>query len=265
MAKLPPKKPQPPKHDNHERWIVSYADLLTLLLATFVVLYASSQRDKHKADEIAKSFLEAFHGTPPAATTPVPSGSRGILQHQDSAVPKPKETPSSQQLPRTVTHQLLASMQTLQALQLQLSSLFQPMIDKRQVKIATAPLTLNIQLDASVLFPSGKAELKPEGVALLRQVAAGFLHLPGGFRIIVQGYTDNQPIATAEFPSNWALSAARSVTVVELFQGAGVAGNQLAAEGFGEFSPVADNGTDAGRAQNRRVVIMVHAPDPSQN
>jgi chemotaxis protein MotB len=264
MAGLNKKNQKQHKSENHERWVISYADLLTLLLATFVVLYASSQHDRHKEDEIAQSFIKAFHGMPPQVMTPTPTGSRGILQHQDSAVPKPEETSAAAKLPKSMAHQLSDSMQTLQTMQLRLSALFQPMIDKHQVTVTNTPLTLTVQLDASVLFPSGEADLKPEGAALLKQVAAGFLNLPEGFRIVVQGYTDNQPIATAQFPSNWSLSAERAVTVVALFASSGVAGGQLAAEGFGEFSPLADNSNDAGRAQNRRVVVVVHAPDPSQ-
>jgi len=251
---------------NHERWVVSYADLLTLLLATFVVLYASSTRNKNKEGELAEAFIKAFHGAPPAVVVAQPSGSRGVLQHQVSPVPKPVEVPSSaaSKIPNDMARQLADEMATLQELQMKLSAVFQPMIDKHQVTVTNAPLTLTIQLDASVLFPSGEAALKPEAVALLNRVAAGFVRLPDGFRIVVQGYTDNQPISTAQFPSNWSLSAERAVTVVQLFVKNGVNGNQLAAEGFGEFAPIADNVTDAGRAQNRRVVVVVHAPDPAQ-
>jgi chemotaxis protein MotB len=255
------KKLRAEKQVNHERWVISYADLLTLLLATFVVLYASSSRNHHKEDELAMAFIKAFHGTPPAVIMPKPSGSRGVLQHQVSPIPKPIEAPGSK-LPKDVAHQVEQSMQALQALQLKLISLFQPMIDKHQVTITNAPLTLTIQLDASVLFPSGEAALKPEAVTLLKQVAAGLVKLPADFAIVVQGYTDNQPIATAQFPSNWSLSSERSVTVVQLFTDAGLPGGQLAAEGFGEFSPIADNSTDPGRALNRRVVVVVHAPAP---
>jgi chemotaxis protein MotB len=262
MAKLPPKKPAAVKPENHERWVISYADLLTLLLATFVVLYASSTRNHHKEDEIAEAFVQAFHGTPPTVPVTTPSGSRGILQHQDSPIPKPVEAPNTAKLPKEVAHKVADSMKALQAMQLKLTTLFQPMIDKHQVTMQNAPLQLTIQLDASVLFPSGEAQLKPEAVTLLTQVAQGFTGLPDGFTIVVQGYTDNQPIVTADFPNNWALSAARAVTVVSLFQGTGVSGSQLAAEGFGEFQPVADNATDAGRAQNRRVVVVVRAPEP---
>ena len=256
-----PKKP-PEKAPNHERWVISYADLLTLLLATFVVLYASSTRNHHKEDEIALAFIKAFHGTPPAVMTPKPTGSKGILQHQTSPIPTQATSPGSK-LPQNVAHQLAKSMQALQDLQLKLSSLFQPLIIKHQVTITNAPLTLTIQLDASVLFPSGQAALKPEAVVLLKQVAAGLKQLAPDFTIVVQGYTDNQPIATAQFPSNWSLSSERSVTVVQLFTDNGVPGGQLAAEGFGEFAPIADNTTDPGRTQNRRVVVVVHAPAPA--
>src|SRR6516165_6012908 len=262
-ATPPGPKKAPGKRPNHERWIISYADLLTLLLATFVVLYASSTRNTHKEDEIALAFIKAFHGTPPAVITPKPSGSKGVLQHEVSPIPKPVESPGSR-LPKDVAHQVEQSMKALQALQFKLSQLFQPLIDQHEVTISNAPLTLTIQLDASVLFPSGEAALKPDAVTLLKQVAAGLMQLPPDFNIVVQGYTDNQPINTAQFPSNWSLSAERSVTVVQLLTASGVPGRQLAAEGFGEFSPVADNTSDAGRAQNRRVVVVVHAPAPGE-
>ncbi len=264
-AKLPAKKKKPEPPANHERWIISYADLLTLLLATFVVLYASSSRNKFKQEEITKAFIEAFHGSPPAVIVSQPSGSRGVLQHQVSPIPKRMESSSSAdaKIPRNMARQLAKDIQTLQQLHLKLSALFQPMIDKHQVTINDAPLTLTIQLDASVLFDSGDATLKPRAVTLLSQVGAGLTQLPAGYRITVQGYTDNKPIATTQFPSNWSLSVERAVAVVRLFVGNGVGGDVLAAEGFGEFSPIAGNDTDAGRALNRRVVVVIHAPEPA--
>jgi len=112
-----------------------------------------------------------------------------------------------------------------------------------------------------VLFTSGKATLIPKAASLLKKVATALKPLPAPFTITVQGYTDNQPIKTAEYPSNWSLSAERAVSVVQLFSGNGIDGGRLTAEGFGEFSPFASNSTDAGRSQNRRVLIVVHAPD----
>ena len=264
MSKLafgPAKKSEKPA--NHERWVISYADLLTLLLATFVVLYASSVRDKHKSDEVAASFVRAFHGTPvPVVSSP--AGNAGVLQHQPSPILRPQESPASanSKIPKKMEHQLSQDIQSLQNLQMKLAALMQPLVDKHEVSIDSQPLTLTIQLDASVLFPSGEADLKPPAVVLLNQVAASLVQLPAPFTIVVQGFTDNQPIATAQFPSNWSLSAERAVTVVELFATDGVRGGQLAAQGFGEFGALASNGTDAGRAQNRRVLLVVHAPDP---
>ncbi|HUW79476.1 MAG TPA: OmpA family protein [Acidocella sp.] len=259
----PPAGKKPKKTPNHERWVISYADLLTLLLATFVVLYASSTRNKYKLDEEAASFVKAFHGTPPSVVTS-PSADRGVMQHQPSPIPRPVAAPASanSKIARQMAHQLSAEILSLQKLQTKLTGLMQPLVDKHEVSIHGQPLTLTIQLDSSVLFPSGEATLKPPAVTLLKQVAAGLTELPAPFTIAVQGYTDDQPIDTPQFPSNWSLSAERAVSVVALFWSEGVNGNQLAAQGFGQFSPAASNATDAGRAQNRRVVIVVHSPDP---
>jgi chemotaxis protein MotB len=265
MAQMPKPRKHAEKAPNHERWIISYADLLTLLLATFVVLYASSTRNHRKMEEVARSFLAAFHGSPPAVTIPQPTGSRGVLKNLQSPVPQKVEAPNraQAQIPEKIAKQLTHNMQALQQLQLQLRNLFQPMLQKGQVSIRSEPLTLTIQLDASVLFDSGEAVLKPAAVALLSQVGKGLVNLPPGFLVTVQGYTDNQPIATSQFPSNWSLSAERAVAVVQLFQQSGVNGNNLTAEGFGEFSPAASNDEAQGRALNRRVVIVVHAADPT--
>jgi chemotaxis protein MotB len=261
-ANLPGSRKKPEKPPNHERWVISYADLLTLLLATFVVLYASSSRNTHKEDELAASFVRAFHGTPPSVVTNS-GASRGIMQHQVSPIPRPVEAPAAanSKISRQMAHQLTAEILSLSKLQQKLTGLLQPLITKHEVAIQSQPLTLTIQLDASVLFPSGEATLMPPGVALLNKVAPSLIQLPAQFTIVVQGYTDDQPIATAQFSSNWSLSAERAVRVVELFATDGVNGSQLAAQGFGQFAPLAPNTTDAGRAQNRRVVVVVHAPD----
>lgn len=261
---IPGVEKKPEKPVNHERWVISYADLLTLLLATFVVLYASSTQNKHKEDQVAASFVKAFVGTPPSIVA-ASAASKGVMAHQPSPIPQPVEAPASanSKIPKRMAHQLTADILSLQQLQQQLNDLLHPMIAGHQVSITSAPLTLTIQLDASVLFPSGQAALKPDAVTLLTRVAGALVKLPGQFSIVVQGFTDDQPIATAQFPSNWSLSAERAVSVVQLFIGAGVAGSKMAAEGFGQFAPIAPNTDDTGRAQNRRVTIVVHAPDPA--
>jgi chemotaxis protein MotB len=253
------------KKPNHERWVISYADLLTLLLALFVVLYASSTRNKQKMAEEAESFVEAFHGTPHAVVQTQTAG-QGIMPHQVSPRPQPDpspHTPHTSALSRQVELRLEAEILALDKLHEKLQFLLQPLTAKRQVVITQQPLTLTIQLNASVLFPNGKAELMPAAQLLLAQVAGSLSQLPPAFTVVVQGYTDNQPIKTAQFPSNWSLSVERSVSVVQLLATKGVSSNQLAAEGFGQFSPIASNATDAGRAQNRRVILVIHAPDPN--
>ena len=94
-------------------------------------------------------------------------------------------------------------------------------------------------------------------------IAAKLKVLPDQFSMVVQGYTDNQPIATSQFPSNWSLSVERAVSVVTLFVAQGIDGTRLSAQGFGEFAPSVTNDTPDGRAQNRRVVVVIHAPAPS--
>jgi chemotaxis protein MotB len=290
---------------------------MTLLLALFVVLFASSTRDKTKMEEEARSLMEAFHGENPAVIQ-FQGAEQGILHHQPSPVPKPVEHPAPRvphlptvatrtappspytKLPRhaeevvehpappqplvrpiqaatpappptpstpqprlsyEVAQRLAAEALALQTVKEQLESLLQPLTSAHQVTIAATPLTLTISLDAAVLFDTGKASLMPDAAKLLAAVAGSLKTLPEPFSIHLQGYTDDQPIHTAQFPSNWSLSVERAVSVVQLFSDQGIDGTRLAAEGFGQFAPVAANDSEAGRAKNRRVVIVIRAPD----
>ncbi len=252
------------KKPNHERWLVSYADLLTLLLALFVVLYASSTRNKDLVAEVEMGMQRAFHATPISIMNTHTAGN-GILQHAVSTVQHPIAHPAThlQHATPKVSKQLEAELVALQNVQVQLSTLLQPMTATKKVSMAAQPLTLVISFDASALFPSGKATLVKPAVTLLGNVAKRLTKLPNQFSIVIQGYTDNKPIDTAQFPSNWSLSAERAVSVVSLFMKQGIDGTRLSAQGFGEFAPFAPNTTAAGRAQNRRVVVVIHAMDPN--
>jgi chemotaxis protein MotB len=260
---MPPRHAKAKKKPSHERWLVSYADLLTLLLALFVVLFASSTQNKAKIEEEAKSIIYAFHGTPPAVVQAA-SGSRGVMQHQPSPIPKPVEHPAPDRPrePPAISRQLQEEMKALQALQERLQEVLQPLIGQKQVTMSEQPLTLTISFSASTLYNSGQATLAPAAQVLLTNVAAKLKQMPSEFSIVIQGYTDNQPIATAQFPSNWSLSAERAISVVSLFVTEGIDGTRLSAQGFGQFAPVASNDNAAGRAQNRRVVVVIHAPVP---
>ena len=294
---------------SHERWVISYADLMTLLLALFVVLFASSTRNKVKMEQEARSLVEAFHGENPAVIQ-FQGAEQGILHHQPSPVPKPVEHPSphvphlptvatrtappspyarparhaeeviehpappqplvrpieaapppipSPPQPRLsydVAQRLAAEALALQHVKEQLESLLQPLTSAHQVTIEATPLTLTISLDAAVLFDTGKASLLPDAAKLLTAVAGSLKTLPEPFSIHLEGYTDNQPIHTAQFPSNWSLSVERAVSVVQLFSDQGIDGTRLAAEGFGEFAPIVPNDSEAGRAKNRRVELV---------
>ena len=197
--------------------------------------------------------------------TQSPSGNSGVLQHQPSPIPKPVEHPAPRQphVPQEISRQLQQEMAELQATQLRLQSVLQPLIGQKQVTMSQQPLTLTISFSASTLYDSGQATLSPPAKILLTNIAAKLKDLPDQFSMVIQGYTDNQPIATAEFPSNWSLSAERAVSVVTLFVAQGIDGTRLSAQGFGEFAPSASNDTADGRAQNRRVVVVIRAPAPS--
>ena len=299
------------KKPNHERWVISYADLMTLLLALFVVLYASSTQNKFKMQEEARSLIAAFRGSSPSVIQ-LHSSEQGIMHHQPSPIPKPLEHPAPRvpQLPKLNTRpspqsrpnlsprqvqeavhhpappappvaappvpqplppqpqlnyqlsqQLAAEAMSLERVREQLEALLQSQISKHEVTIDATPLTLTISLEASVLFNSGRATLLPAASKLLASVSTSLKTLPEPFTIHLAGYTDNQPIRTAQFPSNWSLSVERAVSVIEIFAEQGLDGRRLAAEGFGEYVPIADNTTAAGRSKNRRVVIVIRAPD----
>lgn len=268
MSKKRHKKQNDPGHaPNHERWVISYADLLTLLLATFVVLYASSVRNKLKEDQVAEAFVKAFHGSPSTVIVTQPTGSQGVLQHNVSPIPNHDVAAGSKtsQQNKKIDQQITKDLNNMKEISTQLQAMFQPEIDKNKIAMDNTPLTLSISLNDSVLFASGQTNLKPEAQALLSKIANGLMKLPPGYKIVVRGYTDNQPISTPQFPSNWSLSAERAISVVQLFLKSGIQGDDLGAEGFGQYDPIASNDTADGRYQNRRVVILVQAPSPDAN
>ncbi len=289
---------------SHDRWVISYADFITLLFALFVVLFASSTRNREKMSEEAEGMIAAFHGV--TLSTSTKNGSHGgVLQHQPSVLPRPIENPAPRsphntapakqiepvtlpvppkphaaaiapnaaqpsppppshpvhRLNNALSEQLAEEALALERVQQQLKQLLSPLTSGHQVTIEATPLTLTINLNAAVLFDSGKAELLPEAQKLLANIADSIRTLPEQFSINLQGYTDNQPITTAQFHSNWSLSAERAVSVVELFSQEGIDGSRLSAQGFAQYAPIADNASDDGRAKNRRVVIVIRAAD----
>ena len=242
---------------NVDRWLVSYADFVTLLFAFFVVMYAISSVNEGKYRVLADTFVNEFN-TPPKSSKPIQIGDpiekTSPQDNVNVGIPKPiiADTPTpidkQQQKLAQIAKDVTASLQTL--------------IDQDLIKVSSNNFWVVIEINASVLFSSGSAELEEEGMIPMIKLAAVLAELPN--HIDVEGHTDNLPISTPIYPSNWELSASRSSSVVHLFTKHGIAPNRLAAIGFGEHQPIADNSTIIGRRKNRRVRIVILADKNSR-
>ena len=234
------------EHVNHERWLVSYADLLTLLLAFFVVLFASSVSDKKKAAKMASAMQTAFQQSgifdAHAKTPPLADGA-GTSKGDPSPLEMPFETPESKTGDGRGDEARGAIERSLA-----------PAVQQHMITLRHAEEGLTLSLDTAGFFPSGSAEVRPAALPLLAQIAAA---LPQG-PLRVEGHTDNQPIHTAQYRSNWELSTARAAAIAQvLLRESNVPPGNFAIAGYAEFHPIADNSTEAGRAANRRVDIVL--------
>ena len=255
-------KREPEKHANHERWLVSYADFITLLFAFFVVLYASSQVDHRKVGRLAMAIQVAFQelGVFPASTTQVPI---------DMSEPMPFSTVQAIESAKrntdlshvsSATHDSLAAAASEEAnlttLQAELQQALQHEISQHTVALHREIEGLVISLREFGFFDSGSAALKPSALPALDRIAS--ILAVRACRLRIEGHTDNVPIHTAQMASNWELSTARSTELVRLlilryrFSPA-----RLAAAGYAEYHPIASNDTAQGRAQNRRVDVVI--------
>jgi len=262
------RRKQEEEWENHERWLVSYADFITLLFAFFVVMYAISSVNEGKYRVLSETLVSAFTGHP-MSITPVqnPAESAGptsVLKLPPlPAVAKIAVTPSVAKGVVSPKAQAPKSNTDLQQLQKQMEKLLQPLIRDGSVAIHSSALGVVIDLNAKILFPSGQATLTPEAQQNLAAIAKILKTVP--YQIQVNGFTNDLPIRTAQFPSNWYLSAARAVAVTELFIAEGVNPEHLVAAGYGQYHPIEPNNTAAGLAMNRRVSIVVVAPqNPSK-
>lgn len=246
------------KQQDSERWMVSYADLLTLMLAFFIVLYSQSMSDVSRLKEIAVGMISAFHGNPHVIQQDS-TGNNGILKHHRAAipVPKPAEAAHSPSMSRALQLRIVELNHAEKALRKVLS----PMISNKQVHLSRQPLSLRIRLSSQILYPSGQARLTPSAQKLLTQVDAVLQQLPGSFPIVIQGYTNKRPIHNAQFTSNWELSTMRALSVVHLFRQDGMPGEQLSAQGFSKFHPIDKTDTPGALAANRRVDVLIEAPN----
>ncbi len=248
------RKKKPEEHVNHERWLVSYADFITLLFAFFVVMYSISSVNEGKyrvlSDSISSAFNPSEAGLPIKLNNPLkpPIVSRVAISSADSVNIKNLSAYGGVEASRE-------DKINLRKIAARISKDLAPLIDNKLVKVKKNDLWIEIEIKSSILFSSGKASLQAKARPVLRDVAKVLSDFNN--QIQVEGFTDNIPIATENFQSNWELSAARAANVVHLFSRAGVKPSRLSAVGYGEFKPIADNVTAKGRQANRRVKIIV--------
>lgn len=223
---------------SHERWLVSYADFITLLFAFFVVLYAFARADQKKQTQVVQAINKALHTS--AASASAEAQDTG----QASAV-----AGEAWLTPTQVKYDL-------DRIQHDLSLALAQQIAAKTVALEMGRDGLVISLREAGFFDSGSATPKPAAIATLRAVAARLNGTPYNLR--VEGHTDNVPIHTAQFASNWELSSARATNIARLFlEMKAIPPDRLSAAGFAEYHPVASNDTAAGRAENRRVDLVV--------
>ena len=244
------------EHLNHEAWAIPYADLMTLLLAFFVVMYAVSVVNEGKFRVMSESLLQAFNGNsqviaPPPASVGQRQPPAAVPIRHAASMSNPVALPIPLRRPPSVS----SGAQSMNDIENQVRKALQPLIDRKLVVVRHKPDWLEIEIRTDILFPSGVAQLSTSASAVLQNLAGILARFPNALR--VEGFTDNVPISTAQYPSNWELSAARAASVARLFALTGVAPDRLGIIGWGEVRPLADNDTAEGRNQNRRVLVVV--------
>ncbi len=237
--------------DNHERWLISYADFITLLFAFFVVMYAISQVNEGKYRVLSDALLQAFK--PDAQTAYVinpqvgPQGTHSGIP--SGVIPRLRVRPSEDPAKRAREERMRnIARDVLKALG--------PLVEEGKVRVKQSARGIAVEINASVLFQSAQAGLEPESFRVLSAVAQVLAPIDNA--IEVEGHTDREAIRTSQFPSNWELSGARASSVVRLFIERGVAPSRLVASGYSDTRPLTSDETPDGRARNRRVTVMIH-------
>jgi chemotaxis protein MotB len=249
-----------PEHANHERWLVSYADFITLLFAFFVVLYASSAADKNKMSALAEAIENAFQtmGAMPGSTLGPPldrsSGTAGSTDKSKHVASRPEELARLVAPPKKLSSAEQGA--PVDLLKVELEKLLQPEIQRRSVALRIGPEGLVISLRELGFFPSGSATVRSEAKPTIERIAE--LLRSKDCMLRVEGHTDNVPIHTDRFNSNWELSTTRATEIVKLLiDDYRFPSENLSAAGFGEYHPIAGNDSAAGRSLNRRVDIII--------
>lgn len=252
-------------HEEHadERWLLTYSDMITLLMALFIVMWAISSVNTSKYKALRESLHQAFNGHPMAGSDGVLGGGRSILQPEGARVQQQiSDHPTQKVLPNpnaaASSPAASATEQSLKALEQKIDQYAKSHGLSGQIRTSIDERGLLVRLlTDKVLFDPGEAVLKPEARPLLGQIALLIRRLKIENPVRVEGNTDSTPIATAQFPSNWELSTARATAVLQTLLAHGVTPHQLSAAGYADQRPIASNATIAGRHFNRHVDIIV--------
>jgi chemotaxis protein MotB len=262
------------RHDeeepNHERWLVSYADFITLMFAFFVVMYSISSVSEGKYRVLSDSLMHAFDSS----------------KQTSSMVPAPIDLPIEQSLPyeqaegtieaepvEGIKEEIMAEhdeqaeeiakpvggtdrfKKSLGEIADDIRYELFPLIEEQLISVSNTDKAIEVEIKSELLFTSGNARLQSKAVPVLSNLAVIFSTFNNPIQ--VEGFTDDQPIKTTTFPSNWELSAARAASVVHIFMRKGIEPSRMSATGYAEFKPIADNSTAEGRLKNRRVMIII--------
>ena len=240
-------KKKAPKHENSERWLLTYSDLITLLMALFVILYASSNVDVTKYKQISASFSEALN------IVSTNSGGQEII---DTGMETGTGEDSAGTTDASQTATVLTEEQKLAIVKQKVDALINSSDLKGNATTEIAERGLTIRFVDNIIFDSGKADIKPDFEKRLISLSSILNGVENYIR--VEGHTDNVAINRGLFTSNWQLSTVRAANVVQfLVEGGSVNPSKLSAVGYGEYRPIKSNDTEDGRAQNRRVDIVI--------
>jgi chemotaxis protein MotB len=267
------------EHANHEAWAIPYGDLVTLLLAFFVVMYAMSSVNEGKYRVLSDSLVAAFRGSP-RTLDPIQVGEKQVGSGADISMTVVQQAMLDGQ-PRNMleappmkltdvvsrgsgtsgsdydseTEHHASAVQELESVAGEVERAMSDLIRDQMVVVRRHGVWVEVEIRTDILFPSGVAMLSPEAQKILQQLALTLKPFPNPIR--VEGHTDNRPIRSSSFPSNWELSAARAASVVHLFTNNGMDPRRLAVVGLGENRPAESNDTEQGRNMNRRVLLVI--------
>lgn len=251
------------EHENHERWLVSYADFITLLFAFFVVMYSVSSVNEGKYRVLSDALVAAFRSStktimPIQIGKDAKSPENQSLARQSPALLAAPELP----LPNVPKQSVREISKGIGQIASKVRKALADLVEEELISIRQDDNWLEVEIKSNILFESGSARIQKKSTPILLRLAETIAEFTNPVR--VEGYTDNEPISSPIFPSNWELSAGRASSVVHLFSDMGVEPRRMSAVAFSEYHPIADNATLEGRQKNRRVVIVILENDESQ-